>query len=133
MRAIKNIRIFNALLGCLVSSCVWANGNIHQDLSQPIVVRSFDPIVKVRLQANPTTGYQWVLIKYDSRLMEKPTSVFEPPRTDLVGAPGYAVWRFKFKPVAFKISQKTTVVLEYKRPWEKIPGTPQNIQIITKK
>lgn len=124
MRAIKKIFIINAFIaGWLISVCAWA---------EPIIVRPANPVVNVRLESNPSTGYQWVLMQYDSNLMEKPTSTYEPPSTQLIGAPGHIVWHFKFKPTAFAVSQKTTVVLEYKRPWEKTPGTSQSIQILIK-
>lgn len=117
----------NCIFNLLIALLIWAPG---LGLASKIVcaVKPSTPTVTIRLPANPSTGYQWVLINYDRSLMAPPTSRFVSGR-DLPGAPGYAVWQFKFHKTAFTASQKTVVILEYKRPWEKLAGKKQIITI----
>jgi len=132
----KIMHIFNAWMiiwGWLVLGCACADEAVYTDVSKPIVVNSVRSVVNVRLPANPTTGYQWMLIKYDPAVMETPVSHFEPGRRDLMGAPGRSIWQFKFKKTAFTVSQTTSVILEYKRPWEKSTGERQVIRFIMEK
>lgn len=106
-----------------------AGGRVVTAVNQIIVVKPAEPQIQMRLPANPATGYQWVLIKYDAALMEQPVSYYVAPHNGVAGAPGYTVWQFHFKKTAFAESRKTTVILEYKRPWETSPGQQQVIQI----
>lgn len=117
--------LFSIILGGLLSACALAAAPIPP----PLVARPSAPIINVRLPANPSTGYAWVLLKYDHNLMEKPNSRYLPPQNHLIGAPGYCVWQFKFKKSAFTIPQKTAVTLAYKRPWENLPGEKKVIRI----
>ncbi len=114
IRKIKIIYYPFAVLACIICTISFA--------AEIIQVKPSSPQVSIKLPANPTTGYQWVLIKYDQTLMEKPIDHYLPPDTHLIGAPGYSVWQFKFKRSAFTAKQQTQVILEYKRPWEKTKG-----------
>ncbi len=122
MSRFKKICIFNLLIvmaGWLISFCALANEPVYSDPAQPIVVRPSATVIYVRLPENPSTGYQWAVIKYDPAYLQAPVSHYTPGRRDLIGAPGYRVWQFTFKQAAFKTLHKTAVILEYKRPWEK--------------
>ena len=69
----------------------------------------------VRLASNATTGYSWSLVTDDSRVLPsdgKPS--YESPRSQLAGAGGAQVFRFK----ASRIGE-TILELHYRRPWEK--------------
>jgi predicted secreted protein len=138
MTRVNKINIFQAVVcvcGWLVFLDAWAGQSQYRDPNKIIVVKPSAPVVNVRLQANPSTGYQWVLIQYDHALMEPPTSRFLPQHRGMVGvpgAPGYTVWQFKFKKIAFAIPRKTQVILEYKRPWEHVPGHQQKIHFTIK-
>lgn len=94
-----------------------------------LVAKPQAPVVNVRLAANPSTGYQWVLVKYDANLMETPASQYVPSHPGVPGASGYTEWRFTIKAAAFAVPQKTSVILEYKRPWEKSAVKQQMIEI----
>lgn len=102
----------------------------YSPADKEIKVTVSSPVVRVRLISNPSTGYQWYLIKYNSMLMLAPRSYYIPAKSGMVGAPGYTVWRFQFKKSAFVHQQKTQVILEYKRPWEKIEGRRQIIHFV---
>ena len=69
----------------------------------------------IRLDANPTTGYQWQLAQpLDPNILELVSSEYRPTETKLVGAGGKEAWTFKsVRPGKAKVS------LKYLRPWEK--------------
>ena len=119
---IKKINIFSSLF--LLAWSVAAMANMISLVAKPQA-----PVVNVRLAANPSTGYQWTLAKYDANLLETPSSEYFPSHAGLPGAPGYIEWRFSVKPAAFAVPQKTKVILEYKRPWEKSAVQQQVIEI----
>ena len=117
----KKINIFNAFFLLVWSLAAMANISV--------VARPQAPVVNVRLAANPSTGYQWILVKYDANLMEAPSSQYFPSHPGVPGASGYTEWRFPIKATAFAVPKKTTVMLEYKRPWEKSAVKQQVIEI----
>jgi len=127
----QRIRIFNTflvILGWLFAGSALAQASVtDRGVKQPIVIRPSAPNVSVRLPANNSTGFQWILVQYDAALMRKPVSHYVAQSRNIAGAPGYSVWQFKFKKTAFAISKKTVVILEYKRPWEKSAGKQQMI------
>jgi inhibitor of cysteine peptidase len=118
--------IFNTLF---LIAIYWLPNNTYAK-NLVFSVKPASPMVKVRLPANPSTGYQWAVVQYDSTLMLPPSSQYIPQNRNLAGASGQSVWEFKFKKGAFRIPQKTVVILEYKRPWEKAEGNRQSICFI---
>ncbi|WP_129598375.1 protease inhibitor I42 family protein [Methanohalophilus profundi] len=70
----------------------------------------------VRLEENPSTGYQWNLTTFDGiKLVE---DEFEPPADeDVVGAAGFRVWTFRIMD-----DGKQQIDAIYKRPWENVTG-----------
>lgn len=73
--------------------------------------------VSVRLQANPTTGYQWQIVSYDKRILKPEKPQFMAPKANLVGAPGIMIFPFSIR----QKSQNTRVCFAYQRSWEKKP------------
>jgi inhibitor of cysteine peptidase len=75
-------------------------------------------VVEVRLEANPSTGYEWEIIQNDAEILtplgdpkfELPAPT-EPP---IVGAPTMQIFQFS----AAKAG-KANLKLEYRRPWDK--------------
>lgn len=119
----------------LITVVLFQNNSYAQESSYSpadkiIKVTALSPIVKVRLTSNPSTGYQWSLVKYNSVLMLPPSSYYVSAKTSMVGAAGYTVWKFQFRKSAFSHPQKTQVILEYKRPWEKVEGRKQIINLV---
>ena len=99
--------------------------------SQPIpVVVGVKGRFSVTLAANHTTGYSWRLAKpLDATILKNTSSIYNEPKSDLVGAPGTEVWTFE--PVG---KGATTMVMEYVRPWEKDakPAKTQTFQVTVK-
>lgn len=89
---------------------------------QIIVVNTRDPLFEIVLPANPTTGYGWVLTKYDANLIISLDKKFyqqqQANKAKIVGAPGYEKWRFCLTKDASNFAQNTNIVFSYKRSWE---------------
>jgi inhibitor of cysteine peptidase len=74
-----------------------------------------DEQLTVALDANPTTGFQWQLAApLDERVIKVVKHEYQGPDTSRMGAGGTDVWTFKAVGAG-----NTTIVLEYRRPWEK--------------
>ncbi len=72
-------------------------------------------IIKVSLEANPTTGFSWRLVSVsDKSVLEFLKKEFIPAGGELAGAGGVENWSFK----TLKSGQ-SVIVLEYAREWEK--------------
>ncbi|MGQ3891372.1 protease inhibitor I42 family protein [Legionella sp. CNM-4043-24] len=72
----------------------------------------------IRLPSNITTGYKWIITKYDNTLISLTSERYEKPDSRLMGAGGFDVFSFQLiKDVPRPTS--TSVTLSYRRPWEK--------------
>ncbi len=89
----------------------------------------------IELKANPTTGFQWQLLKpLDGQLLEAagnryqttPQPAGKPP---MVGVGGMEVWTFK----ALRAGE-TSIEFKYVRPWEKdtAPGQTAVFRVVIK-
>jgi inhibitor of cysteine peptidase len=83
---------------------------------------------EVTLAANPTTGFQWTVEKFDKDLLTLTDSEFERPKTKLIGAGGEM--KFVFTLNKGKTYPKTTKILfKYSRAWEKGTGKEQTVVV----
>lgn len=95
-------------------------------------VKSTSPQFTVTLPANPTTGYQWNVAKYDKQHFRLISSRYIAPRTRLIGAGGQMI--FTFAPAKGKAYPPTTqMTFNYARPWESTGGTLKQVNINFKK
>jgi inhibitor of cysteine peptidase len=71
---------------------------------------------QVLLDSNPTTGFSWRVLSFDSTIlqMKKEEFLADKSAEDRVGAGGKQI--FKFKTIA---NGTTDLQLIYQRPWEK--------------
>lgn len=68
----------------------------------------------VALEANPTTGYNWLLASEpDTTVLSVVGDQFEAPGVDRVGAGGVTTWRFRALAAG-----ETSFQLGYARSWE---------------
>lgn len=77
-----------------------------------VVLNAGDTLV-LRLESNPTTGYGWEIAEVDETILREAYHEYEAESSDLVGSGGHEIWRFQTQS-----SGSTTLLLEYKRPWE---------------
>ena len=108
-----------ALLACGVSGCqtVTASpgGEVAAVAGRVTALRAGD-FVSVRLPANPSTGFAWVLRPWDEAVLtpSTPFNLVEPgPRGDgQVGTPGETVWRF-----SAGTPGAVTLTFDYRQAW----------------
>ena len=85
-----------------------------------IVQTSVNEEFEVTLDSNPSTGYEWQVRSIDETIAKLVNDEYIPPESGLVGAGGEQVLTFEALEEG-----KTTIVLEYIRPWE--PETQASI------
>ncbi len=83
----------------------------------------------VRLVANPSTGYQWLVAKTPTAQVLRATgSGYEPPVSTLLGAPGVSWWTYDAASAG-----TTSLDLRYVRPWEAATAAQQfTLQIVVR-
>ncbi|HEX6291659.1 MAG TPA: protease inhibitor I42 family protein [Herpetosiphonaceae bacterium] len=87
---------------------------VFRDPAQPVDV-ALGQVFTIRLESNPSTGYQWQLAQpVDESIVKLEGSEYQPPATVLPGAGGTEAWTFR------AVGQgETSIALKYIRPWEK--------------
>lgn len=102
------------LLGLLVS-CVAHEVKVGAaENGKEITLKPGQTLV-VALEANPTTGYDWLLdSEPDAAVLSVVGQEFEAPSGERVGAPGVTIWRFRAVSAG-----ETSFQLGYARAWEK--------------
>ena len=103
------------------------------DVSQTIIVNANTPRFSIRLPANPTTGYQWFLTRYNHDLIQPLSYRTLAIGKNALGAPGQAVFSFKVDDDAFTAPHVTRLTLTYVKPWEAhtSKGQTQQFTVIT--
>lgn len=96
-----------------------------------VYISADHPQFLVQLPSNPTTGYQWYLTDYDAKLIQPTSFRYQPGNTQLMGAPGMAIFSFKATDTAFNAPHATTIKFAYSRPWENAPGEQKVIYVTT--
>lgn len=91
-------------------------------------VSSKDPSFVVSLAANPTTGYQWSVVKFDKNLLTLSNSIYEKPQTNLIGAGGKMLFIFNLNK-GKTYPAYTKMVFKYARSWEPDSGTIKKVTI----
>lgn len=86
----------------------------------------------VNLPANPTTGYQWDVVSFDSLLVQLLYSQYLRPKSNLVGAGGEMQYNFELLPGKI-YPAKTIMQFKYHRPWESEGGTVKKVTIYFQK
>ncbi|MGL5741073.1 MAG: protease inhibitor I42 family protein [Legionella sp.] len=113
------------LMGCLLLGfSLMAYANDHMTLN----VNVHDPYFVITLPANPTTGFQWSVVRYDENLLTLSNSQYERPNTKLIGAGGQMHLTFRLnKGKTYPAS--TEIVLKYARSWEPGSATTKNVTV----
>lgn len=88
--------------------------------SETISIAKGQKEIVIKIPGNPTTGFQWQVKQYDENLFELKASGYLPPDNQRIGAG--SVYQFVFT-ILKPLHQKTSITLEYKRPWEKKSGS----------
>jgi len=107
------------LLSCILF-CFATLANADNYIS--IDVNANQPSFIVNLPANPTTGFQWNVAKFDKRLLTLSNRSFQKPQTNMMGAGGQMFFTFKLNP-GQHYPAKTKILFKYARSWEHGGGT----------
>ncbi|KTD67360.1 MULTISPECIES: protease inhibitor I42 family protein [Legionella] len=113
------------ILGLLLLSCSMmasANDNSTMDVSVN------NPNFVVTLPANPTTGFQWKVVRYDKNLLILSNSAYEGTKTNLIGAGGQMHFTFELKK-GKSYPESTVLVFKYARSWEPKTATIKKIKV----
>jgi inhibitor of cysteine peptidase len=82
-----------------------------------VEIKSETKIFSFSLDANPTTGFQWVLKDFDRNKIKFIKKLYQAQNTKLIGSGGKDT--FIFKVLNPKSHLDTRVRLSYERSWEK--------------
>ncbi len=111
------------LLACLLLSIMFL---ARADDTLSVTVDPNQAQFQIELPANPTTGYQWTVEKYDTSLLILRSSQYIAPQTQIIGAGGKML--FNFSLVTTKnYPSGTTIVFKYARPGEPDKGTLKTV------
>ena len=115
MKGIKIVAVF--IIGLLsltvVSGTFAANPSNQSTVNINVKVNQ---VFTVKLESNPSTGYQWSPV-FNLKFLKLLSSTYQPSSGELCGTPGTQTFRFK----AIKPGE-TVLVMKYARPWEALPG-----------
>ncbi len=122
-----------AVLFMLCSITVFGANNkvVFNSPDKPIMVSKSSATFSIVLESNPTTGYSWFLVKYDSNLIVPVSRKYYPLNTKLIGAGGYEKWVFRVKPTGFVVPQVIFIQLAYTRPWNLENYKPVTFKVVT--
>ncbi len=101
------------------------------DLAKPVLVKKGQKTFSVTLKSNPTTGYRWYLARLPARLVKAKSYRFNPPTSQLVGAPGSSTWTFKLSKDARKAPRLIKLVFVYARSFDPKDMTVQKVMVFT--
>ncbi len=101
---------------------------IHADDNLTMNVNVNDPSFIVTLPANPTTGFQWSVVRFDNDLLTLRSSAYERPKTNLIGAGGQMHFTFA-RQKGKSYPDSTVIVLKYARSWEPDTATLKSIKV----
>ena len=106
-----------ALLALLLC-CSWA---ACANKAMTIHVSRTSPVFEVTLPANPTTGYQWGVIQYETSLLALESQQYIASSGGLVGAGGVYHCTFQLLSGA-SYPKQTEIVFKYARAWDPTSG-----------
>ncbi len=104
------------LLVLAFTGCSGAGGTLTEKNNGESLNLEVNDRVNIELKSNPTTGYEWVLSEETGgSIISLTGSGFIQSKKDkeLIGAGGFEI--FSFKAIS---NGKTSIILNYKRPWE---------------
>ena len=115
----------NAILGLILFS-ISMIANAGDDIS--LNVSTSETTFIVTLAANPTTGYQWTVVKYDKKLLTLVSSIYQRAKTNLIGAGGQMLFTFSLKK-GKKYPASTSMLFKYARSWEANSSKLQEVTV----
>lgn len=109
----KTIIIVVVLMALLLSSCT-KSVKVDSSMNGETLTLEKGQTLVLKLNANPTTGYDWEITSLDSAILSQQGVVDYKADSMLTGSGGVDSWTFKAVE-----SGSTHLVLVYHRSWEK--------------
>ena len=82
-----------------------------------VTVDASVPQFTISLPANPTTGFKWVVDKYDTTRFTLLTEAYSANPSARMGSGGQSVFTFAVKATC-KYPKATRMTFRYQRPWD---------------
>lgn len=114
----------NYLLGCLLLG--WSLIANAED--QTLQVDPNTDHFVINLPSNPTTGYQWSVVSYDTNLLSLAGTKYQADQKGLIGGGGQTFYTFTLNQGKFYPAQ-TVLTFKYARPWEHKEGAVKTVTI----
>ncbi|MCL9685820.1 protease inhibitor I42 family protein [Legionella maioricensis] len=119
----------NILLGCvLLGLSIIANAGSAAGDDLTINADSSQSSFVVQLAANPTTGFQWKVVRFDKNLLSLISSHYQKNQTNLIGAGGQMQFTFILNK-GKSYPAKTNMVFKYARSWEPDTSTLKKVTV----
>ncbi len=99
------------LLSCFLSADAFSSS--EEKLFDALTCARFE----VTLPANPTTGFQWTLQKYDRERFSFEKDIYTPSKPEMPGASGKHTFYFKQKDNT-SCPKSTKIQFKHARSWE---------------
>jgi inhibitor of cysteine peptidase len=130
MTIARKVWAWPLILALLMTSCVHQPPAAHIPEPNGALEVAKGHQLTITLDANPTTGFEWQLAApLEEKVIALVGDRHQQPDTSRVGAGGTDVWTFKAVGTG-----STTIVLEYRRPWEKgqLPAERKTFPVVVR-
>ncbi len=87
------------------------------DFTKTQFVSERSPILTLKLQGVPSTGFIWILKHSDRNLLRLVKHSYTPNEKNIPGAPGIDTWVFRANLYNFTPGQRTELVFIHAQPW----------------
>lgn len=115
----------------LVVLCSWASADrVDADNVREIELKVGGDVY-LTVTSNPSTGYMWSIIPINNYYLEVNSELagtYEPPTSDLMGAPGKQVFHLVCSPMCVD-GAESRVVLISRRSWEAAAIETKDIKV----
>ncbi len=111
----KFTAIFSIFVACLLllPACA-GSAQLQLDNNTSFAKCKKGDTVKITLDGNPSTGYQWDFENEAPYIVELESENYVSQNNNLMGAPARQVFVFSARKAG-----KSTITFKYRRPWEK--------------
>jgi inhibitor of cysteine peptidase len=121
-----NVRSRCRLLFCLIYLFTVL---AHADAGEILIdVYTSAPSFHVVLNANPSTGYQWTVLKYDQNLFYYNGGQYKASKTGAIGGGGQVTFTFLLNSDQ-DYPASTIILFKYARPWDPHSAVMQKVRV----
>jgi inhibitor of cysteine peptidase len=96
---------------------------IYNETKTSVILQGKERVFTIRLKSNPTTGYQWYLRDYSSKMIIPILQRYVPSEKKLIGSGGMEEWKFKVSDRAMTYPHQLILRMIYARPSQGAEGS----------